>query len=260
MNEHIKVHGNPEKSVFGLIGSDTETDEEKFYIKVENDSKNTGWKEIPPTPSPTPTISVTPTKTPIVTRQNPTATPTPTFTRTPTITPTISQTPGSVTPSPTSTPDKTTYYYSIASTGQGQAHRIDGPDNGTFEVLNTTMQLKAEANYGYSFISWNVPEGVVLSDIYSLNPEVTKISIYSDITITANFTSDQPPQYPTYAVYGVANWQGILGYYYIDGNGNWSTFYQTGYLSGQIVSDAGCANQITGVYGGCTAELTDQSC
>lgn len=89
MNEKITVHGNPEKSVFGLVGSDVLTDEEKFYIKVENDTKNTGWVEIPPTPSVTPTITVTPTKTPIVTKQFP-VTPTPTPTRTPSMTPSLS--------------------------------------------------------------------------------------------------------------------------------------------------------------------------
>lgn len=89
MNEKITVHGNPEKSVFGLVGQDILTDEEKFYVKVANDSKNTGWKEIPPTPSITPTISVTPTKTPVVTRQIPT-TLTPTPTRTPPPTPSLS--------------------------------------------------------------------------------------------------------------------------------------------------------------------------
>lgn len=104
MEEKIKVHGSPEKSVFGLVGADIFTDEEKFYIKSDNDTKNTGWREIPPTPTNTPTVSITPTKTPIVSR-TPANSATPTPTKTPTVTPTL--TPSKSPPNPTLTPSNT---------------------------------------------------------------------------------------------------------------------------------------------------------
>ena len=76
MEEKILINGNPNGSVFGLVGNDASTDEGKFYVKITDDSKNIGWKEIPPTPTPTQTVSITPSKTPIVTR---TPTPNPTL-------------------------------------------------------------------------------------------------------------------------------------------------------------------------------------
>jgi hypothetical protein len=258
MNEKLTVHGNPEKSVFGLIGLDIITDEEKLYIKVENDSKNTGWKEIPPTPSPTPTVTVTPTKTPIVTKSAQTPTPTPTITRTPTQTPSVSQTSPLTSPSPSSTSNKTYYNYSIVSSGGGQANRMDGPNSGTVNVGSGSMQLKAETDTGFIFSVWTAPEGVVLSDPYTLNPIAYGFYVSNDFTITANFISDTP-SLPTYNIYATANWQGYLAYEYVDSFGSVQQSFQYGFSPGQVISNAGCANQVTSVTYG-SAELTDQSC
>ena len=104
MRRSIPPRGNPEKSVFGVIGSTLGSDDGNFYIKYKDDTRNIGWTYIgqdnttvlpTPTPTPTPASSqpVTPTGTP-------TNTPTPTVTRT--VTPTIS-----VTPTNTATPTKT---------------------------------------------------------------------------------------------------------------------------------------------------------
>lgn len=256
MDEKITVHGNPEKSVFGLIGADILTDEDKFYVKVANDSKNTGWKEIPPTPTPTPTISVTPTKTPIVTRQILTS-PTPTPTKTPTQTPSISASSPLITPTPSNTPFKTQVQYSIESTAGGTANRVDGPNTGTVTIGSGTMQLQATPDEGSTFNGWSAPEGVIFSDIYSLNPIASGFNVNDNFTITANFSST--PSLPGYIVYGVADSNGNFGYYYIDTAGQSGYSFQSGFSPSQIIPNAGCVNQIVSAGPG-YAELTSQGC
>ncbi len=110
MRRSIPPRGNPDKSVFGVIGATLGADDGNFYIKYKDDSRNIGWTYIgqdnttlTPTPTSTPPSSpvpgVTPTPTPTVTpTPSVTATITPTPTVTPTLTPTKTSTP---TPSPT---------------------------------------------------------------------------------------------------------------------------------------------------------------
>lgn len=242
MNEHITIHGNPEKSVFGVIGKDVLTDENKFYIKVQNDSKNTGWKEIPPTPTPTPTITVTPSKTPIVTRQIIT-TQTPTISVTPSITPSVTKTSPLVTPSPTNTAFKTQINYTIVATDGGTAGRADGPSpSGTISVGTGFMQLQAEALGGYRFDRWTAPEAVVLSDPYSTNPTATGFNTFTDVTITANFSSDTPPS-TGFVVSAIRDSSGRLYYEYYDLYGNPAVSDSTG-TPNEVIANAGCATGI----------------
>ena len=119
MRRSIPPRGNPEKSVFGLIGSLFSSDDAKVYIKKREDSRNIGWGRIDdstnvvddnstpaptPTPTPTPTQSSTPGATPTPT---PTQSSTPEATATPTPTPTQTSVPPTSTPtsSPTPTPE-----------------------------------------------------------------------------------------------------------------------------------------------------------
>lgn len=115
MRRSIPPRGDPEKSVFGVVGATLGSDNGNFYIKYKDDSKNVGWTYIGqdntttiPTPTPTPTPPPTPPITPSVTA---TITPTPSVTRTitptPTITPSITVTP-TITPTKTPTPTVTT--------------------------------------------------------------------------------------------------------------------------------------------------------
>lgn len=102
MKRSIPPRGNPEKSVFGIVGAAHGSDDGNFYVKISDDSRNIGWTYIgqdnttlTPTPTPTPTpsyaIYLSPTPTPSITRTlTPTRTPTPTKTKTPTPTPTWS--------------------------------------------------------------------------------------------------------------------------------------------------------------------------
>jgi len=90
MRRSIPPRGNPDKSVFGVVGSTLGADNGNFYIKYKDDSRNIGWTYIG-TPTITPTPSVTRTVTPTISI-------TPTITKTPTITPTKTPTP---TPTPT---------------------------------------------------------------------------------------------------------------------------------------------------------------
>lgn len=107
MKRHIHPKGNPNRSVFGILGKLLGADDGNYYVKTKDDSRNIGWdiygvpvSTLPPTPTPTPTP--TPSHTPAVTR-TPTATPvaTSTATITPSITITRSPTPTkTITPTP----------------------------------------------------------------------------------------------------------------------------------------------------------------
>ena len=57
MSKQLKFYGNPEGSVFGIIGANIDTDEEKNYYKISDDTRNIGWytASIVPTPTPMPT-------------------------------------------------------------------------------------------------------------------------------------------------------------------------------------------------------------
>jgi hypothetical protein len=108
MRRSIPPRGDPDKSVFGIIGSVLGSDDGNLYIKYKEDSKNIGWTFVgrdnrtpTPTTTPTPTPSATVYLSPTTT---PTTTPTPSITRT--VTPTISYTPTN-TPTPTRTPTVT---------------------------------------------------------------------------------------------------------------------------------------------------------
>lgn len=257
MNEKVTVHGSPDKSVFGLVGADVISDEDKFYIKIANDTRNTGWKEIPPTPTVTPTITVTPSKTPIVTRQI-VPTVTPTITKTPTITPTVSPSSPLVTPTPTSTRDKTFYNYLITTDGPGTANRIDGPNSGIINVGVSTMQLQAQPNENATFERWDAPEGVILSDIYSLNPVASGFFVFNDVVITAVFSST--PSLPGYTIYGVVGGDGRLDIDIIGTDGSSNNIFYDGYAPGTIILNAGCANQIVNVWHGYAELITSQGC
>lgn len=103
MKRSISPRGNPDKSVFGILGAAHGSDDGNFYVKIKDDSRNTGWTYVgqdnttptsSPTPTPTPTpstfIFVSPTPTPSVTRTHtPTRTPTPTKSVTPSPTPSM---------------------------------------------------------------------------------------------------------------------------------------------------------------------------
>ncbi len=108
MRRSIPPRGNPDKSVFGVVGSTLGADNGNFYIKYKDDSRNMGWTYIgqdnttlTPTPTPTPVPSSPPGVSPTTT---PTVTPTPSVTRT--VTPTITVTP-TLTRTPTTTPTTT---------------------------------------------------------------------------------------------------------------------------------------------------------
>lgn len=260
MEEKIAIHGNPNGSVFGLIGNDASTDEGKFYVKISDESKNKGWREIPPTPSPTPTVSLTPSKTPIVTR---TATPIPS--QTPTITPTISVTP-TVTPSsipgssPTPTPTvtntsfKTSIPYTIVATTGGTAQRIDGPTpSGIISVGTGEMYLQALPDSGYYFKSWDVPESVILTSPYSLSPVATGFNTLDSVTITAIFEAGSLPMRKINAI---ANSRGIVIFTYINDLGEEIEYLEGGFPAGATVSGIVCGYVVTSG----NAYITSNSC
>lgn len=105
MKRGIPPRGNPDGSVFGILGVQRGSDDGNFYQKILDDTLNSGWAlygdnitTLTPThtPTPTPTPSITPTIT-----RTPTKTPTPTPTRTLTPTITLTRTPSHT---PTNTP------------------------------------------------------------------------------------------------------------------------------------------------------------
>lgn len=252
MPENITVHGNPEESVFGLLGSDVVTNEGKLYVKIADDSKNIGWKEIPPTPSPTQTISVTPTKTMVVTRTptdtpQPFPTPTPTITLTPSITPTSA--PGSTrtpTPTPTATAFRNYTTYTLLSEMGGSVKRMDGPyPSGTIN-LNAAMQLKLTLEEGYHFRGWRAPENVgFIGDVgvqYSFNPQVTITTLQpAEIIALVGVGYLQ-----TYSVDIKADINGGVKITYIDNKGGSTMFFAPSgtYAGGELIFDAFCANSI----------------
>lgn len=249
MEEKIVIHGNPNGTVFGLVGNDASTDDGKFYVKIIDDSKNIGWKEIPPTPTPTQTISVTPTKTIVVTRTptpNPTIPPTatPTITVTPSITPTSG--PGSTrtpTPTPTSTPFKTSINYTIAASGGGTAQRVDGPSpSGIVNVGTGLMILQAVPNTGYHLQKWEAPESVILSNPYSFNPEASGFNTLDNVTITANFA---PGLLPTYSINAIASFRGTVAFNYINNVGEEIEFFESGFAPGATVVGIACGHIVT---------------
>ena len=106
MKRSISPRGNPERSVFGVLGALVGADDGNLYVKNLDDSKNIGWNYVgrdnttlTPTPTPTPPSSqipgVSPTPTPTPT---PTTTVTRTITLTPSITPTLTRTPTNTPP------------------------------------------------------------------------------------------------------------------------------------------------------------------
>jgi hypothetical protein len=40
----LPSHGNPEQTVYGLVGSSIGTDEGVLYIKTEHEARNVGWQ------------------------------------------------------------------------------------------------------------------------------------------------------------------------------------------------------------------------
>lgn len=63
MSKWLKIYGSPEASVFGIIDAVIDSDNNKTYIKVSNDTLNIGWQEsgsISPTPTPVPTPTIDP--------------------------------------------------------------------------------------------------------------------------------------------------------------------------------------------------------
>ena len=263
MEEKIVIHGNPNGSVFGLIGNDASTDDGKFYVKITDDSKNIGWKEIPPTPTPTQTVSITPSKTPIVTR-----TPTPNATLAPTATPTISVTPSitptsgpgttrTPTPTPTSTPFKTSIQYTIVANGNGIAQRIDGPSpTGTISIGSGFMVLQAIPNSGYHLQRWEAPEEVILSNPYSLNPEAYGFNTLDNVTITAVFGAGV---LPTYLINAIADSRGGILFLYINSIGEEIEFSETGLTPGSTAFGVACGHVVREVLRG-TVYITSNPC
>jgi hypothetical protein len=260
MQEKIVVHGNPNSSVFGLLGNDVSTDEGKLYVKVDGDSKNIGWIEIPPTPTPTQTVSITPSKTPIVTRQI-FITPTPSLTNSPTVTPTVTTSRPLITPTPTNTPFKTQVIYTIASTPGGQASRIDGPTpTGIISIGSGEMILQAIPDAGYHFAGWDAPEGISFNiSKYSLNPIVSGFNVGENVTITANFGVGLLPTYYINGVTGGRGTDGRISFYYINSIGEEIEYYEEGFPVGATLTNITCGSRITRVDVG-TAYLTSNPC
>lgn len=97
MKRSISPRGNPDNSVFGILGALVGADNGNLYVKSAEDSKNVGWSYVgqdnttqTPTPTPTPPSSPIPGISPTPT---PTPTPTVTLTRTSTPTPSVTQSP-----------------------------------------------------------------------------------------------------------------------------------------------------------------------
>lgn len=249
MEEKIVIHGNPNGSVFGLIGNDTSTDDGKFYVKVSEDSKNKGWKEIPPTPTPTQTVSITPSKTPIVTR-----TPTPNATILPTATPTISLTPSvspssapgttrTPTPTPTLTSFRTLINYTIVANGPGRAFRVNGPSpTGTIERMTGDFPLQAIPDSGFYLQNWEASDGVVISNPFSLNPEAHGFDTFQDVIITANFG---PEALKIYRINAIADARGRVVFSYINDYGEDVEFFEEGFPPRATLYGLACGHIVT---------------
>lgn len=258
MPENITIHGNPEESVFGLLGSDVVTDSGKLYVKTGDDSKNIGWTEIPPTPSITQTISVTPTKTIIVTRtptptNSPFLTPTPTLTVTPSITSTL---PPGTTRTPTPTPTATSFRnyttYTLTSDTGATAVRVDGDFPSGTITLNTPMQLQLINIIGdYHLVEWVVPESVAFLDFVGknlFNPRVM-ITTLAPVVIKAVIESGSLPMYRADIKTDI---NGGASFIYTNKFGEAISFsIPSGtYCGGQMIFDEICVNRIIHTFTG----------
>jgi hypothetical protein len=232
MLNEIPVHGNPEKSVFGTLGTTIGTDEGKIYLKDSDDTKNVGWQEVLPPPSPTPTPTITPTKTMIVTR-----TPTPGV-----VTPTPSTTIGA-TPTPTPTPAfGDVIQYEVASNGVGgYVERVDGSyPFGNISRSTGSMHLRATLLSGYAFLGWTHPEGVAITSQYSLNITASMVYPQSSFKIVANFGE----YLPTYQIDCQCNDNGEYQFTYKNLLGFLSIASGQNYGGGAIVTGAACGNSV----------------
>lgn len=246
MSENITIRGNPEESVFGLVGSNATSDEGKFYVKIANDSRNIGWREVVPVPTSTATASPTPTRTMYPTR-GPTRTPGPTSTPTPT--------PTATSPGPTPTLP-TTINYTIAYTVGGYAQRIDGPTPvGTIEVGTGEMTVQAAVLAGYRFTGWTVPASVTIDSIYAQEAFLSGFNSSTDVTITANFALGTLTLFYVNAIANSRGGKGTILFYYIDEFGFEREYFRENLLPGETLSNVVCANRITRTLIG-TAYLT----
>jgi hypothetical protein len=241
MEEEIKIHGNPEKNVFGLVGSNNSSDNGKLYIKKYNDSKNLGWREVVPlsTPTPTPTPTFVAVSRP---PRTPRPTGTPTKTPTPTITPTIQPPPPPV------------IRYSVISTTGGSAGRSDGQSPNGIVSPGQSITVFANISSGYSFLGWTASTGASFSSARGLS--TTVFGFNSDITITANFKLGI---LEIYRINATADNSGRIRFNYIDAFGVETQYSTTGLQPGQSVTNVICGNSITSaIYG--SAVVTSVLC
>lgn len=245
MPENITVHGSPQRSVFGLIGSTVSTDEGKAYVKTEHNSKNVGWKQIVIPPTPSVTVTPTPTKTVFPARS-------PRISPTPTQTPTITGTPRSTSLPPT-------INYTIASSVGGSAARIDGPTpTGTITVGSGQMTVRAVRSDGYYFDGWSIPASVNIDSTYAQDALLTGFNSTAPVTITANFLAGTLEEKKVNAR---ASIDGKLRFYYRNLNGFEQLYNREGLSGGQSFTplDNVCAAQITSQVLG-TATLSTTPC
>lgn len=232
MPENITVHGSPQKSVFGLVGSTVSTDEGKFYVKTGDNSKNVGWKQVVIPPTPSITLTPTPTKT-VFPARSPRISPTPTQTPTPSSSP----------PLPTSLP--VTVNYTITSTTGGTAVRVDGASpTGTVPFGTGQMLVRAASSAGYYFNGWTVPSSVAVERNYSQEALLTGFASRESVTITANFVEGTLEEKKVNAI---ASIDGRLRFYYRNLYGFEQLYTRSGLSGGQSFTplDDICAVQIT---------------
>ena len=255
MASEIPAHGNPEKSVFAIIGKSSVNDVGQLFKKTSEDTRNIGWSEILPTPTISPSPSVTPSKTPLVTR---TPTPTPTLTR---IVPTPSKSPAptqtaaigtSPTPTPTPTPTLFSIYvkYTISAQGGGTAERTDG-DTPVGMIARTygTMQVKATPLVGKAFLGWETSAGTYAANPRSLSTTITGFTYYTPVNIIAKFSD----YLQTYQIDCVCNNSGEYEFTYTNYEGAVLTARGSGYYGGTIVPEAACGNSVVSLVKGTAA-------
>ena len=254
MASEIRAHGNPEKSVFAVIGKSSINDVGQLFSKTSEDTRNIGWTEILPTPTISPSPSVTPSKTPLVTR---TPTPTPTLTRivpTPSKSPSPTQTAAigtSPTPTPTPTPTLFSIYikYSVEAQTGGTAERTDGDSSGMIARNTGVMYVKATPSVGKAFLGWEVSPGTYANEPRSLSTKITGFTFFTPVTILAKFGD----YLPTYQIDCVCNNSGEYEFTYINHEGLILTANGTGYYGGTIVPGAACGNSVVSIIKGASA-------
>ena len=115
------------------------------------------------------------------------------------------------------------------------------------------MVLQAIPNSGYHLQRWEAPEGVIISNPYSLNPEAYGFNSPDNVIITAVFGVGT---LPTYKINAIAGFRGTVAFNYINSVGEEIEFFESGFAPGATVVGIACGHIVTSG----DAYITSTSC